>query len=267
MNKTKRRLEIACVLMIWIIIPINQNHIVEWCFSVLPDRWVDKYILSDVDIFVYLLCFLAILILFCGFHGVKENLFHERRLRCLEIKQSLLILLTYCVLVIISIHIYKVEFEADYLARLIFVNLAIVALSKEISFRRLVLCQLLSLRIKNAYAILLCGAIFMAVHILVYLYQFESWSNINLAILLIKIGCLLIMGILLSVVYLQYRNIIPAVLIHGGQNIIAQLIYMDERKGLVLYAIGFIVAVIFVIYHPSWRNIRGSRTAKKRLTK
>ena len=121
-----------------------------------------------------------------------------------------------------------------------------VAIVEEITFRRILIASISQLSNQVILIITVSAVLFTIPHIINYIESFSNIHDINTIILLVKIAYLLILGIILAFIYIQQKNILPCILIHSGQNILAQLLYIDERKGLLLHFSAMVLVCITI---------------------
>lgn len=250
MSGTKRKIiEISLIIIIWIGIPIGQSGIIEGAFRIFPDKFVMRYILGDINLFVYIICLFLTVTLFLCCHGKRENLFYERKLNAPEWRRTGMLFFIYGVLAVISFIIYGVKLEVPYIVSMILANLLAVAMTEEIAFRRMLISCLEKWVTSKRKIIVFSTILFAMAHICVYLATLESWEALNFTILLINLLSLLGMGALLTAAYLQSKNIVPCVVVHAGQNVIAQQVYLDEGIGIMLYAAGFLASASLILFY------------------
>lgn len=240
-------IESAILIFTWIFLGYNETNIMNFYFNTFRLNVFTNFIISNTNISIYLVLFIMILIVFFIFHK-KENLLCVKKVDRMDLAAVGVVFCIYIILMIISIKISEVQYDYSYLIFTIISNFVLIALVEEVSFRRMILQRLFDAFNKKSISIAINVVIFLFVHIVVYVFPFESFTSINKEILIIRIIYLIVMSSVLGLVYSYFNNILPCIVIHGGQNILDEVIYMDSVSGIIIYLIGLIIACLTFSY-------------------
>jgi len=250
--------QIALILLVWILVPILYDFTIDKWYFILPEAIVNDILIIEREVVIYLICGLLIGFVFIKSYGLSVNLY-KNKIEIKKIKLICAVIIVYSILICMSIICGEYNFENLYVVRAIIINVLVIALTEEFSFRRIVITQL-DRAIKNQnVTILISAVLFAAVHIVVYCLQFYEWTEINTNILLLKSIYLLIMGGMLGIIYIKSKSLILCIIVHGCQNVLAEFLYIDEISSIVLYFLGLAFATALVIYS----QIRDEKENKK----
>ena len=236
--------QISLILTFWTIIPCNNTQIVT-----LLDRLSPKAMNSGVwadGSLIYLLCFLFTILTFFLIYGRRKRLFIEKTISRKDLKTTGIVIAIYISLISILLIPSGYNFEIRYLFSVFIVNSLMVAIVEEVTFRRILITSISQFSSRPILIIAVSAVLFTIPHIVNYIESFSNIHDINTIILLVKVAYLLILGIILAFIYIQQKNILTCIIIHCGQNILAQLLYIDERKGLLLHFLAVVLVCMSI---------------------
>jgi membrane protease YdiL (CAAX protease family) len=229
----KSYFELVCISALWLGIPVLINA--------MKSREILDLSESILVIAGYIFGGLISLLAHLGLNGRQERVYQcggnvsWQKITCA--------FLTYLFLIIgLIILSPQTQLKAPYLIKIVVTNFAVIGLIEELIFRGVLLNKALLL-MKNKYvAIIAVSTVFSGAHLMFMIAADEN----TLSLMFMKFASSFILSLFLCWEYLKSKSLVICIIFHAGQNIIANLAFINPTLGLTFFALGYLLIFIII---------------------
>lgn len=215
---------------------------------------------SSLVIAGYIFAGLVSLLVHLGLNARHERLYQYKR--NVSWRKIALAFIVYLFLVVgLIIMSPQTQLKTPYLIKIVITNIAVIGLIEELIFRGILLNKALILW-KNKYAAFLTvSTVFSGAHILFMIANDVSTPTL----IFIKLISSFALSLFLCWAYLKSKSLLLCIIFHAGQNIIANLAFINPTIGLIFFALGYVL--IFITIKKSNKVIKQKQVSanKKRI--